>query len=224
MRAFNAISLASISFLWDATYAFPAAALTVVKLDSDCSTYPNFNNATSIAGPWTVLSEGTGNTNLDRVEVSAETFTEDGINRFGFITIPRQRISSTPNITLRCLSSTLQYTRLPISPSSKWTDLFIAGEENWQKSLAFGSTHFNPVIPIEPYAHYIDGVKQPGIYLGAGSVTAWDYKVNWGGNAGAYYLLRLKDGGAKKKGKRQIVPPQLDTNDFVGFLKIKESG
>lgn len=139
------------------------------------------------------------------------------------ITIPRQRISSTPNVTLRCLKSTLQYARLPVSDTTKWIDLFIAGEENWQKSLAFGSTHFNPVIPIEPYAHYVDGVKQSGIYLGAGNVTSWDYKVNWGGNAGAYYLLRLKDAVVSRKNKRQIVPPQLDTKDFVGYLKIPVS-
>lgn len=85
MRKFNAIAVVAVSLLWNGVAALPANALTVTKLDSDCSTYPDYNKDTAIAGPWTVVSEGTGNSILEGVKVSAETFTEDGINRFGFV-------------------------------------------------------------------------------------------------------------------------------------------
>ncbi|KAF2119782.1 hypothetical protein BDV96DRAFT_568203 [Lophiotrema nucula] len=206
----------------------PAAALavpnvTVTPLASDCSAYPNYNNATGEAGPFLVVADSTGGS-FDGDGVSVETFTNNGKDRFGFITIPKVPTESMPNVSMICSFSTLHATL-----SNTTYNLEIAAEENWQASFSFNTSPGVPGTPIEPYAHFVNGVQQDGVFLGAKNTTTWTYKFNWGGNAGEYYLLRLL--GVMPKGtvhvKRQdgggrppvTFPP--DGTDWTGFLKVK---
>lgn len=67
--------------------------------------------------------------------------------------------------------------------------------------------------------------------MGAKGGTVWGFKFNWGGNAGEYYLVRLREEGWDVKrtwgGRRRGVErrqdggfPVIDDRDFVGFLKV----
>lgn len=60
------------------------------------------------------------------------------------------------------------------------------------------------------------------MYLGAQGRTGWNFKFNWGGNAGEYYLVRLRPAEVEKRGvqKRQGGFPVIDDRDWVGFLKV----
>lgn len=103
-----------------------------------------------------------------------------------------------------------------------YVDLVISSVENWQAQAGYNLT---PSIPIEPYAHYINGERVSGVFLGAKGKTNWFFKYNWAGNAGEYYLVRLAGGaeglrgGSRKLGKRQDFPT-LDDRDWNGFIKI----
>jgi hypothetical protein len=102
---------------------------------------------------------------------------------------------------------------------SQWIDLFIASLENWQASFSFGMPEAG--IPVQPYAHFVDGTRVPGVFLGTRNSTSWKYKFNWGGNAGEYFILRWLQAGEGKVGmqKRQDFPV-IDDRDYVGFLKV----
>jgi hypothetical protein len=58
--------------------------VTVNPLENDCSSYPSYNPTTKTAGPWEVIADST-NTSFDGFNVSAETFTNNGIDQFGFV-------------------------------------------------------------------------------------------------------------------------------------------
>ncbi|KAF2870762.1 hypothetical protein BDV95DRAFT_607895 [Massariosphaeria phaeospora] len=200
-------------FIPSAVLAIPK--VTVSPLSNGCSAYPGYSNTTGQAGPWTVVADSTGSS-IDGLKISAESFTDDGVNRWGFVTLPKGS-PNVANITLRCANSTLQAS-LP-----DWVDLSIASEENWQSSFSW---NISPAVPVQPYAHYINGQKQAGVFLGAGNSTTWNFKYNWGGVVGEYYLLRLADATMTKTArgtlrKRQDFPV-LDDRDWVGFLKVVE--
>ncbi|KAF1994195.1 hypothetical protein P154DRAFT_582025 [Amniculicola lignicola CBS 123094] len=186
--------------------------VTIAPLPRSCSSYPGYNNATGIAGPWAVVADSTGS-DFDGKRAGAETFTNNGMDRFGFITIPRRPIASTPNVTFRCTGDKVQAV-LSNSPRT-WLNIEIAASENWQSSLSY---NLQPSYPVEPFVHYVDGVQQPGIFLGARNSSTWNFKFNWGGNAGEYYLLRLSSPAATKARRQDF--PVLDDRDWTGFLKI----
>ena len=143
---------------------------------------------------------------------------------------------SAPNITFRCTSSStpqlqaqlpaIMFSRDPPSPTI-YIDVNIATDPNWQASLSF---NLSPFVGAEPYAHFVNGTRVPGVFLGREGSTRWFYKYNWGGNAGEYYLLRwLKQGGrvngtgvGKGREKRQF--PVLDDRDWTGYLRVVGEG
>lgn len=66
--------------------------VTAVPLLIDCSPYPAYNPATSQAGPFTVIADSTGSS-IDGLSVSAESFTNNGVDRYGFVSIPAQTLT-----------------------------------------------------------------------------------------------------------------------------------
>jgi len=116
-----------------------------------------------------------------------------------------------PNVTLRCIPGKLQ-----AELGSGWVDVSIASDENWQSSLSFGLQDVG--IAVAPFAHWENGTRVPGVFLGAKSSTRWKYKHNWGGNAGEYFLLRWLEEQAGLN-KRQD-GPIVDDRDWVGYLKV----
>ena len=54
-----------------------------------------------------------------------------------------------------------------------WTPVLAYGDST-DASLGFGYPAVpDTPLPVEPYAHFIDGVKQPGVFLGSENVTLW---------------------------------------------------
>ncbi|KAF2652956.1 hypothetical protein K491DRAFT_695112 [Lophiostoma macrostomum CBS 122681] len=207
------------------------ADVQIVALPNSCSSYPKYDNSTGIAGPWAVYSvANTPNSTIDGLRVSAETFTDDGVNVWGLTTLPKFPTYWSPNITLRCANSTLQALVVPVTSTSPnqttWFPLGISTIENWQASLALS---LPPSIPAQPYAHTTNGTRLPGTYLGVKGSTTWFFKYNFGGNAGEYYLVRwgggydgLVEGGRKMKRQDDGGFPQLDDRDWTGWLRVGE--
>lgn len=146
------------------------------------------------------------------------------------ITLPKQAPRNPlSNVTFRCTNGVFQALLpaaqfYPNDPNAQpvYVDLKISTEENWQASLSF---KLEPSVPVELYSHSIDGVKQPGVFLGANGQTTWNLKHNWGGNAGEYFLVRLAGGveglhGGSEMRKRQEGFPIIDDRDATGYLKI----
>ncbi|KAF2737393.1 hypothetical protein EJ04DRAFT_521143 [Polyplosphaeria fusca] len=193
-------------------------------LPTDCSPYPNYNNSTGTAGPFTIIADSTGST-FDGNKINAEYFTNDGKDRFGFITMPKYPTST--SISLFC-TPTLGLSAHLSAPAND-TPISIASEENWQAAISFNMRSPAPGIPIEPFAHIVNGTQQPGVYLGARNTTTWTFRYNWGGNAGEYFLLRLmgvmgKEATRTVERRQEFTPPPIsfppDDRDWVGFLRV----
>lgn len=136
------------------------------------------------------------------------------------MTLTKGNAPYSQNITMRCANNTLQVRVNMGSPGSSnitWQDLVIAKQPTWQSSFGF---NFYPNAAVEPFAHSVNGTRQPGVFLGVGDSTTWFFKYNWGGNAGEYYLLRLlgRDGSSSKRKRQQFPTP--DDRDYTGFLKV----
>ncbi|ORY59709.1 uncharacterized protein BCR38DRAFT_412704 [Pseudomassariella vexata] len=194
---------------------------TAVPLANRCSSYPRYDILTNVAGPWLVIADSSGHT-VDGTKASVAMFRDTiDLHPYGFITIPggnstfpSTNITLPGDISMRCAHNILQ-AQVNLEPDRgvKWQDLLIAGNPNWQESIGFafpGASY--PGIAIEPYEHYVDDVKQPGVFLGGQNSTTWQFKYNWAGVMGDYYLLRLLGPN------HDHYPPAEE--DFTGFLKI----
>jgi hypothetical protein len=59
--------------------------VTVTRLSNGCAAYPGYNSTTGIAGPWLARADSTGSSEIDGLQLSAASFTNDGTDRFGFV-------------------------------------------------------------------------------------------------------------------------------------------
>jgi hypothetical protein len=74
----------------------------------------------------------------------------------------------------------------------------------------------------------VDGKRVEGVFLGAEGSTEITFRHNWGGNAGEYYLVRLKAGfgdwgsgsGKERVVRRQDGFPNIDDRNWEGYLRI----
>jgi hypothetical protein len=67
------------------TTILAASNVTVERLTEGCTSYPNYNSTTGIAGPWLIRADSTSNPELNGLQLSIAPFTNDGIDRFGFV-------------------------------------------------------------------------------------------------------------------------------------------
>lgn len=61
-----------------------AGELRVTPLPNGCASYPGYNNATNEAGPWSAVADSKNST-IDGFKISVESYTNDGVDRFGFV-------------------------------------------------------------------------------------------------------------------------------------------
>ncbi|KAI1859049.1 hypothetical protein JX265_010526 [Neoarthrinium moseri] len=181
--------------------------VTVTPLPPTCASYPAYDNSTGQAGPWYLVADATGSS-IDGFAATATYYTNPDFHRWGFITIPS--VKATKNPAMRCANGTLQVQLSTGNNNTAWQDIVVAGDNNWQAGIGFAFPgDQSKDIPVQPYAHFINGTRQPGVFLGAKNVTTWYFKDNWAGNAGEYYLLRLWASGT-----------ELEEKDHAGFLKL----
>lgn len=77
-------------------------------------------------------------------------------------------------------------------------------------------------LPIQAYHHYLDGVKQDGIFLGAHNVTSWAVQLQ-DGSAGSggkpYWLVRLLGPGSADP----VTGAELEDGEYKTFIRIDGS-
>lgn len=99
-----------------------------------------------------------------------------------------------------------------------WTPVQAYGDST-DASLGFGYPAVpDTPLPVEPYAHVIDGVKQPGVFLGSQNVTLWgfNYQNSADEGWGEYYSVRLLLPGSNSL----TTGTALNEGEFTGFIKI----
>lgn len=86
-----------------------------------------------------------------------------------------------------------------------WLPLLAGTSDSQFASLGFGFVGTNS--PILPYAHYVDGVDQGSVFLGAEGTTTWAFAYS---DVGQIYSIRLlgPDNGG------------LRTGEVDGFLEV----
>jgi hypothetical protein len=87
------VSITKAVFVLSLVAAIASAAnVTVTKLPSDCSSYPSYNSTTGFAGPLMVRADSATIDTLNGLQLGASSFTNDGTDRFGFVSIGLHQI------------------------------------------------------------------------------------------------------------------------------------
>ncbi|KAF2262130.1 hypothetical protein CC78DRAFT_535020 [Lojkania enalia] len=218
-----AASLALVSF----SYAALPNDVVVKSLPDGCASYPLYDANTGVAGPWTLKTwrnedpniRGFGNTHVYSVKFDPRVDRKPTI-RWGYITIPtRNDIAKTP---LRCFNNALEarvatdLTEAGEPTNFQWTPLSISSLP-WDAPLLY---KYTGGLPVKVFEHYIDGVKQDGVFLGGyDNTTLWGFKYSaeqQGSYGMPYYYMRLlgPDSADPTTGAA------LKANETRGFIMI----
>jgi hypothetical protein len=97
-----------------------------------------------------------------------------------------------------------------------WQDLVIAGTPA-AEALGFGFPNLPDAnLPLEPYAHVLNGRRQPGVFLGYGNVTAWGFNYISDSEMGSFYYMRLLGPNSNNLATGE----PLNDGEFKGFIMI----
>ncbi|KAI2617269.1 hypothetical protein GGS26DRAFT_596439 [Hypomontagnella submonticulosa] len=192
--------------------AFAAPNATAVLLGSDCTAYPNYDNATGIAEPLRVVVDSTGK-ELDGFKFIPKYAIAVGGGSWGFMVIPtaENTTAGVADVPFRCANGTLQ----------AHLNIGMAGDR-WQTLIAAGTPAESYVVnPLgAPYlrchSHILDGVAQEGAYLGAVNVTNWGFIYQNHTETGEYYFLRLLGPNSNDPATGK----QLFPGEFTGYIKV----
>ncbi|OTA65375.1 hypothetical protein K449DRAFT_431975 [Hypoxylon sp. EC38] len=204
-----------------------ASNATVVPLPSGCAGYPNYDNATGIAGPLRLLADSTGR-EQDGFKFIPKFAIAVGGGSWGFMVIPatENKTAEANEVVFRCGNDTLQ-AQLDLGYAGKrWQPLIAAGTPG---EAVFG---FNlPDLPDPNYhletwyacpssprkhLHVVEGVTQPGVFLGAVNVTTWGFNYQNFTETGEYYFLRLLGPNSQNRATGKPLNP----GEFTGYIKI----
>ncbi|RYP21541.1 hypothetical protein DL765_002177 [Monosporascus sp. GIB2] len=191
--------------------------VTVQPLVDSCASYPNYDESTGRAGPWSAIADST-ETDIDGfgfVPVYASPVGNGA--RWGFLTIP-----TTPpakEVSMRCADGVLQAQLDMRSLGIRWQELVAAGTSN-EAAFGFGFPDLpDPNHHLQPYAHVdVDGVRQPGVFLGSENITTWGFNYQNNKEGGEYYFLRLLTPGSENPATGR----PLNDGEFTGFVKIRD--
>ncbi|KAI1342772.1 hypothetical protein F5Y15DRAFT_268660 [Xylariaceae sp. FL0016] len=221
---FTELALVTLLAAVPATMAIPDVTAELLPT-TDCSSYPGYDAASNTAGPWLIqlvdsenaAIEGFSDVSDYSISYNPATDTKPTI-RWGSISFPtNNQIAKTP---LQCEAGVLQ-ARVPMdltaagAPTSyAWTPLVLSPYP-YDAALMWMIEGDAPQI----FAHYVDGVKQDGVFLGGyDNSTAWGlrYEDADQGSSGPYYYARLlgPDSADPTTGEA------LYTNETRAFIKI----
>ncbi|XDG03103.1 hypothetical protein ABKA04_002718 [Annulohypoxylon sp. FPYF3050] len=100
--------------------------VTVVPLTSGCSSYPNYDNTTGVAGPLRVVADST-RTDVDGFRFKPLFAIAVGGGSWGFMVLPTVENKTAEDIPFQCANDTLQaYLDMGFA-GSVWQDLIAAG-------------------------------------------------------------------------------------------------
>ncbi|KAJ5085076.1 hypothetical protein N7532_009847 [Penicillium argentinense] len=176
-------------------------AASVVPVEG-CAALPNYNNATNIAGPWTIRVDGCTNATATQESCSIEGFgascdvtrsaDEKGIEK-GSLTIVNHPLDT--NIVLRCNGAlnTLE-ARVPSGAGAlDWHAIGLDKDPGTsQMEWGFGAknTHL-----VRVYRQYLRGRPVDGLFLGSEGRTTWAVRSSGSGLSSLdhkpFWFLRL---------------------------------
>ncbi|KAI0142525.1 hypothetical protein F4776DRAFT_511207 [Hypoxylon sp. NC0597] len=194
-----------------------APNVTVVPLPSGCAGYLNYDNTTGIAGPLRLLADSTGR-EQDGFKFIPKFAIAVGGGSWGFMVVPatENKTTEADEIVFRCGNDTLQ-AQLDLGyAGTRWQPLIAAGTPG---EAVFG---FNlPDLPdpnyhLETDSHAVEGVTQPGVFLGAVNVTTWGFNYQNFTETGEYYFLRLLGPNSQNRATGKPLNP----GEFTGYVKI----
>ncbi|KAI1205288.1 uncharacterized protein F4807DRAFT_443469 [Annulohypoxylon truncatum] len=194
------------SFLLTLSAATAATALpniTVVPKELTCSNWPFFHQQSSVAGPFTIFADSTGNADLDGNKATYITIDEPTIAS-GWIGITPQKEVAVPYIQCQAFGSAEM---LAVNYNGAYQPLSIS-EYTYHEydGLIFMKTVTRGA-PIEPHWHYYaNGTRQAGTFLGFNNSTTWAYLLD--STSGKYRIRLLTD----------LSKPLID-REFTGFVR-----
>ncbi|KAI1807815.1 hypothetical protein F4811DRAFT_573326 [Daldinia bambusicola] len=204
--------------------ALAAPNVTAVPLTDGCVAYPGYDDATGITGPLRVVADSTG-TEFDGFRFIPKFAIAVGGGSWGFMVIPTTE-DSTTETPFRCGNGTLQ-ARLNVGiEGDRWQTLIAAGTPA-ESVFGFGlpdlpdpNYHLRICLKclndLRKYSHIVDGVVQPGVFLGAVNVTTWGFNYQNNTEAGEYYFVRLLGPNSNNLATGKPLNP----GEFTGYIKI----
>ncbi|OTB11299.1 hypothetical protein K445DRAFT_26662 [Daldinia sp. EC12] len=226
--------------------AFAASNITAVPLADGCVAYPGYDNATSIAGPLRVVADSTGKEpDGFRFIPKFAIAVGGGSWGFMVIPTTENETAGAKETPFRCGNGTLQ-ARLNVGiQGDRWQTLIAAGTPA-ESVFGFGLPdlpdpnyhlkiwYVRPYVLVKMlavlniwmlranantglvYSHIVDGVVQPGVFLGAVNVTTWGFNYQNNTEAGEYYFVRLLGPNSNNLATGKPLNP----GEFTGYIKI----
>ncbi|KAJ5536331.1 hypothetical protein N7513_009517 [Penicillium frequentans] len=160
-----------------------AATVEPVAL-SNCYNLPMWEAtgpSTGFSGPWALIVDQCVNTTDPNGACTMEGFRSQSSSidqqvDKGYIGIVGQQYNAyTP---LRCVDGTGFVINVVTGPSS--AEFVTVNITNVASDADLGYGLGTDTEAIQAYTHYIDGVKQDGIFIGAHNVTTWDMQLQGG--------------------------------------------
>ncbi|KAI1454163.1 hypothetical protein F4805DRAFT_461095 [Annulohypoxylon moriforme] len=218
-RAFAVLCLSSL--------VCAVSNVTVVPLTSGCSSYPNYDNTTGIAGPLRLVADSTGK-DVDGFRFKPLFAIAVGGGSWGFMVLPTVENKTAEEIPFQCSNDTLQAHLDMGFAGSVWQDLIAAGTPG-ESVFGFRLPDLpDPNYHLEPWyvrtlrdhrplhSHLVDGVEQPDLYLGSVNVTNWGFNYQNYTETGEYYFARLLGPNSNNPATGK----QLNMGEFAGYIKI----
>jgi hypothetical protein len=186
--------------------ALPAAPnVTVVPLSTTCYDWPNWQNVRGkdITGAFTFRSDQTGDEGSNGLRVRTREY-RDGSNATHSILVVDVRKSGliSPSISAYCDNGTVLFGYYGMGEKPP----IVIDSSGAMKPEGTG-------LKLEPYAHEVNGVRQPGVFLGTRNQTTWGFDYIRPADCGAldFYYIWLQ--GLSSGGGRE---PML-----LGFIKAE---
>lgn len=221
--------------------------VVAVPLPDTCASYPQYDTETGVAGPWILhvvnsenpAIEGFGNTDTYSVSFNSSTDRKPTLRwghvsgiyimsslminwtEFGQITFGTR--NDIAHRAIRCSGTTLEtYAPTDLEPwgeptNVQWTPLSLAPYP-YDAGLMWKITGG---LPLKVFEHYIEGVKQDGVFLGGyDNSTTWGFKYYPADpvdfyNLDYYYLRLLGPNSADP-----VTGAPLGKNETRGFVRV----
>ncbi|KAI0884581.1 uncharacterized protein GGS22DRAFT_200343 [Annulohypoxylon maeteangense] len=213
--------LRAIEVLFLSALVSAVSNVTVVPLTSGCSSYPNYDNTTGIAGPLRLVADSTG-TDVDGFKFKPLFAIAVGGGSWGFMVLPTIENKTAEEIPFQCSNDTLQAHLNMGFAGTVWQDLIAAGTPGESvfgfrlPDLPDPNYHLETCALITMNLHLVDGVEQPGVYLGSVNVTNWGFNYQNFTETGEYYYARLLGPNSNNPATGK----QLNSGEFAGYIKI----
>ncbi|KAF2199438.1 hypothetical protein GQ43DRAFT_442491 [Delitschia confertaspora ATCC 74209] len=216
------LSITLSSILLSVPAVLAVTEVIAKPLPVGCASYPRYNEETGTAGPWTIKVSDSENPAIEGFgDTSAYSVLFNGRPslRWGSITIPTyNQIAKNP---FQCINNTMtawvpnDLTAAGAPTNYQWTPLVISNypydaELMWKIQSSE---------ELKPFEHYVDGVKQDGVFIGGyENSTKWGFRY-YPANVGSvrdYYLIRLLGPNSADP----VTGAALQANETVGYIKI----